>query len=89
MADFSSVILLPFDRAGKAQIELIKATQQARVDKAEQVPQLAQMVFQWRTGGHHAEIPFQCHHRLRALGGAILDGLRFVQYNRLPLDLSQ
>ena len=78
------LVLILFDRSRKAQVKLVESAQQARVNKTEQVPQFAQMVFQRRAAGQHAEVPLQGHHGLRALGGAILDRLRFVEHDRMP-----
>ena len=87
--DLRALVLGPFDRPGKAQVELVAGAQQAGIDEAEQVPQLAQVVFQRRAGGHHAEVALQGHHGLRALGGRVLDRLRFVEHDVVPADLGK
>ena len=79
-----ALVLVFFDRAGKAQVELVQRAQQTGVDEAEQIPQFAEVVFQRRAAGHHAKVALQRHHRLRALGGAILDRLRFVEHDGMP-----
>ena len=67
--------------------ELLFAAQQTGVQYAEQTPEFAEMIFQRRAGGGDAEIGLQATHRLRTLGGRILDGLGFIEHEGGKRDL--
>jgi len=53
-----------------------------RIDKAEQIPQFAEVILNWSPGGNQFETTFEIHRCLGTFGGHI-DRLGFVQHNRL------
>jgi hypothetical protein len=72
------------DGPGEAFVEAIDGAQQARIGKAHDRPQVAKPVFHRRPGQRQTKIGGEFEHRLRALGGGVLDRLRFIDDEGVP-----
>lgn len=81
------IIVAQLYRVGKALIEALLRAQQPGIDKAEEIPQFTQVIFDGGAGGDDTACPLQGHHRLGTLGIGILEGLRLIGDDGLPLDL--
>ena len=66
-----------------------RASQQSRVQKIHQRPQIAQPVFHRRSGHGDARVRPQLLHRPRLPGPGVLDRLRFVQHAQPPAVVAQ
>ena len=70
---------------GEALVEARQGAEQAGVAEAHDRPQFGQAVFDRRAGEREAEVRVQLEHRLRALGGGVLDGLGLVGDHGVPV----
>jgi hypothetical protein len=69
---------------GEALVEAVDGAEQAGVGKTHDRPEVGQAVFDRRAGQRQAKIGVEFEHRLRALGGGVLDRLRFVGDQGMP-----
>ena len=77
-------VLLAFNGAGKALLELRLRAQQAGVEQAHQRPQLRQAVFNGCARQRQPEVGLQLAHHLRALGVGVLERLGLVHHQAGP-----
>ena len=82
---FTGRLLAAFDRRAEAFGEALLTAEQTGIDKAKQVPQLAEVILQRRAGGDQFEVRLQAHRRLRAFAVGVLDRLRLVQHHAAPV----
>ena len=79
------LVVQQFYGLDEAAVEVFERAQQSGVDKLEEVPQFAKMVLHRRTGEHDAVITLQPHGNGARLCAAVLDDVRFVKADGLPL----
>ena len=71
-----------FDGPDEPLAESLLGAEQARIDEAEQIPELREPVFDGRARADHAEAAAQVHRGRGPLGGGVLDRLGLVQDDR-------
>ena len=74
-----------FDGHGEAPGEAVQGSEQAGVEKAEKVPQFAEVVFHRRSRGDDPEVPLQLHGGGGPFRAAVFDGLGLVEDHGVPL----
>ena len=77
-------VVKAFDGDGETFVEAAQAAEQAGVDEVEEIPQLAEVIFDRGAGGDQLEAGGKRHRRLRPFGGGVFDRLCLVEDDRLP-----
>lgn len=78
-------VTLALDGRAVVLVEALLVAQPAGHQEMEDRPQLAQIVFHWRTGQAQALVGVQFASSLGGLAGTALDVLRFVQHQQVPV----
>ena len=78
-----------FDSRAEIAAELLRRTEQARIDESKQRMQVHQIVLNRSAGGYEAKVGIQAASGLGPLGGRILDRLRLVQRHAVPVNAGQ
>ena len=83
------LVLIAFDGHDELLREVLVVAQQARVDKLEEVPQLAQVVLHRCTSQHHTVVGLYFHGCCTRLRSSIFNNVRLVQAGHIPMFLCE